>query len=172
MGLFGNLGSGNIGNDASLEAMLKYLAADQPGAVLDAMCAGPQTVKDRYGVPAIALRWLPPGERRAAAMRRQGLDTSGDDVYPDLAFGLAGAGDERTVGIGLMDYSGSNEDDRGRAGEIHSAYIEKMKSFTRWLVDNGRRVRLFVGDTNNADEGGGAGRDIGVRLIPRDRPRA
>jgi len=30
------------------------------------MCAGPQTVKDRYGVPAIALRWLPPGERRAA----------------------------------------------------------------------------------------------------------
>ena len=27
-----------------------------------------------------------------------------------------------------------------------------MKSFTRWLVDNGRRVRLFIGDTNNADE--------------------
>jgi polysaccharide pyruvyl transferase WcaK-like protein len=260
VGLFGKLGSGNIGNDASLEAMLKYLAADQPGAVLDAMCAGPQTVKDRYGVPAIALRWLPPGERRAAtgmvaaarksvgkavdtvriaswvrrhevvivpgmgvlettlplrpwqfpydmfvlcaagrlfgtkvalvsvgasvsserltrwlltaaarlafyrsyrdelsreAMRRQGLDTSGDPVYPDLAFGLAGpagAGDERTVGIGLMDYTGSNEDDRGRAAAIHSAYIEKMKSFTRWLVDNGRRVRLFVGDTNNADE--------------------
>jgi hypothetical protein len=49
-----------------MEAMLKYLAADQPGAVLDAICAGPQTVKDRYGVPAIALRWLPPGERRAA----------------------------------------------------------------------------------------------------------
>ena len=122
------------------------------------------------------------------ALRRQGLDTSGDHVYPDPAFGLAGptgAGDERTVGIGLMDYSGSNEDDRGRAGEIHSAYIEKMKSFTRWLVDNGRRVRLFVGDTNNADEtvveeiladlldtGGGAGRDIGVRLIPQGRPRA
>lgn len=56
VGLFGNLGSGNIRNDASLEAMLKYLAAAQPGAVLDAMCAGPQTVKDRYGVPAIALR--------------------------------------------------------------------------------------------------------------------
>ena len=66
VGLFGNLGSGNIGNDASLEAMLKYLAADQPGAVLDAMCAGPQTVKYRYGVPAITLRWLPPGKRRAA----------------------------------------------------------------------------------------------------------
>ena len=195
VGLFGNLGSGNIGNDASLEAMLKYLAADQPGAVLDAMCAGPQTVRERYGVPAIPLRWLPRGQRQAAsrivagvlksvgkavdtvriaswvsrhevvivpgmgvlettlplrpwqfpydmfvlcasgrifgtkvalvsvganvsgerltrwlfsaaarlacyrsyrdelsreAMRRQGLDTSGDHVYPDLAFGLAG----------------------------------------------------------------------------------
>ena len=88
-------------------------------------------------------------------MRRQGLDTSGDNVYPDLAFGLpappAGPGDERTVGIGLMDYCGTNED-HGRADEIHAAYVEKMKSFTRWLVDNGRRVRLFVGDTNNADE--------------------
>ena len=47
VGLFGNLGSGNIGNDASLEAMLKYLAAEQPGTELDAMCAGPVTVKDR-----------------------------------------------------------------------------------------------------------------------------
>jgi polysaccharide pyruvyl transferase WcaK-like protein len=46
VGLLDNLGSGNIGNDASLEAMLKYLAADQRGAVLDAVCAGPQTVKD------------------------------------------------------------------------------------------------------------------------------
>lgn len=36
--------------------MLKYLAAVQPGAVLGAVCAGPQTVKDRYVVPAIALR--------------------------------------------------------------------------------------------------------------------
>ncbi len=38
VGLFGYLGSGNIGNDASLEAMLKYLRADQPGAILDVMC--------------------------------------------------------------------------------------------------------------------------------------
>lgn len=27
---------------------------------------GPADGQDRYGVPAIALRWLPPGERRAA----------------------------------------------------------------------------------------------------------
>jgi len=259
VGLFGNLGSGNIGNDASLEAMLKYLSADQPGAILDAMCEGPETVKDRYGMSAIPLRWLPSSERQASgvavaarkslaraidtvriaswvrrhevvivpgmgvlettlrlrpwqfpydmfvlcasgrifrtkvalvsvganvaserltrwlfttagrlafyrsyrdalsrdAMRQQGLDTSRDHVYPDLAFGLtvpsAGPDDEQTVGIGLMDYYG-NYDDRDRADEIRDAYVEKMKSFTRWLVDNGRRVRLFIGDTNNADE--------------------
>ena len=259
VGLFGNLGSGNIGNDASLEAMLSYLSADQPGAVLDAMCSGPEIVKGCYGVPAIPLRWLPSGVRQASgaaatvrkslgraadtvriaswvrrheviivpgmgvleealhlrpwqlpydlfvlcasgrifrtkialvsvganvaterlsrwlftaagrlafyrsyrdalsrdAMTQQGLDTSGDHIYPDLAFGLAAptaeAGDEQTVGIGLMDYHGNN-DDRERADEIHAAYVEKMKSFTRWLVDNGRRVRLFIGDTNNSDE--------------------
>ena len=67
VGLFGYLGSGNIGNDASLEAMLKYLRADQPGAILDVMCTGPDTVKDRYGVPAVPMRWLPPDEAQASA---------------------------------------------------------------------------------------------------------
>ena len=55
VGLFGHLGSGNIGNDASLEAMLKYLSADQPGAILDAMCPGPRDGKGplrRPGHPA------------------------------------------------------------------------------------------------------------------------
>ena len=40
VGLFGNLGSGNIGNDASMEAVLAYLEADHPDAIIDAMCAG------------------------------------------------------------------------------------------------------------------------------------
>ncbi len=56
VGLFGNLGSGISATTPRMEAMLKCLAAAQPGAVLGAVCAGPQTVKDRYGVPAIALR--------------------------------------------------------------------------------------------------------------------
>lgn len=258
VGLFGLLGSGNIGNDASLEAMLKYLRADQPGAILDVMCTGPDTVKDRYGVPAVPMRWLPPAEAQASAkmvarkslakitdtiriaswvrrhevvivpgmgvlettlrvrpwqgpytmfvlcvsgrifrtkvalvsvgaevgsgrltrwlftaaarfafyrsyrdelsreaMAQQGLDTTRDRVYPDLAFGLPVPsfvpGAERIVGIGLMDYYG-NDDSHGEPDEVRASYVEKMKSFTRWLVDNGRRVRLFVGDTNNADE--------------------
>ena len=46
-----------------------------------------------------------------------------------------------------MAYYGTN-DDREQADEIHASYVEKMKCFTRWLVDNGRKVRLFVGDSS------------------------
>ena len=68
MGLFGHLGSGNIGNDASLEAMVQYLSTHQPGAILDAMCSAPETVKDRYRLQSTPLRWRPP--RRAPGLRR------------------------------------------------------------------------------------------------------
>ena len=257
VGLFGHLSSGNIGNDASLEAMLRYLRTSHPDAILDAMCSGPESMTSRYGVPAIPIRW---NERRAAgpaakalkiagkgidaariaawvrrhdvvivpgmgvlettlplrpwqfpydmlmlsasgavfrtkvalvsvganvsrerltrwlftsaarlawyrsyrdtlsrdALRQQGLDTTGDHVYPDLAFGLpvppGQPGDPRIVGIGVMDYHGTNDDDRGRAGQIHAAYVGKMKLFTRWLIDHDYRIRLFVGDTNHSDD--------------------
>ncbi len=58
IGLFGRLGSGNIGNDATLEAVLAYLKAERPDADLDSLCSGPQRVTDRYGVPAAQLGWL------------------------------------------------------------------------------------------------------------------
>jgi polysaccharide pyruvyl transferase WcaK-like protein len=86
------------------------------------------------------------------AMRRMGLDTSGDAVYPDLAFALptplgapAVAG---SVGVGVMSYHGGN-DDRQQADQIHAAYVEKMLSFVLWLVDNGRPVRLFATDVHD-----------------------
>ena len=44
-----------------------------------------------------------------------------------------------------MAYYGGN-DDRKQAAHIHSRYVETMTRFTRWLVDNGYRVRLFGGD--------------------------
>ncbi|MET7281237.1 polysaccharide pyruvyl transferase family protein [Kribbella sp. NPDC005582] len=58
IGLFGRLGSGNIGNDATLEAVLAYLKAERPDADLDSLCSGPQRVTERYGVPAAQLGWL------------------------------------------------------------------------------------------------------------------
>jgi polysaccharide pyruvyl transferase WcaK-like protein len=83
------------------------------------------------------------------AMRRAGLDTSGDGVYPDLAFGLPTPPDStigsRTVGVGVMAYYGGN-DDRKRADEVHASYTRKMTTFVRWLVDTDHEVRLFPGD--------------------------
>jgi polysaccharide pyruvyl transferase WcaK-like protein len=86
------------------------------------------------------------------AMRRMGLDTSEDAVYPDLAFALPIPHDVPAVtgmvGVGVMDYNGSN-DDRDQADQLHVSYVEKMKAFVLWLVDNGRSVRLFTTDVHD-----------------------
>lgn len=55
VGLFGLLGSGNLGNDGSLEALLGHLRAEHPDVVLSARVAGPERVSERYGVPATPL---------------------------------------------------------------------------------------------------------------------
>lgn len=253
VGLFGLLGSGNIGNDGSLEAVVAYLRTAHPDAVLDAMCAEPVEVTMRFGIPAVPLHWnrreyetassvpaivrkglgkvidafriaswarrhdvvIMPGmgafeatlplrpwgtpyslfllcafgkwfgtkvalvsvgadvvRKRATrrlfvaaarrvyflsyrdsysqeSMRRMGLPERGDQVYPDLVFSLSTPSEQvdstNTVGVGVLDYYGGN-DDRARADELHATYIENMKQFVRWLVDDGRNVRLVTGD--------------------------
>jgi polysaccharide pyruvyl transferase WcaK-like protein len=257
VGLFGLLGSGNIGNDGSLEVVLSYLRTDHPDIVLDAMCAGPEQMESRYGVPATPLqwhykfkrasgvtalalkalekgidpfrtaswvrrhdvvivpgagaleatlpirpwglpyslllmcasgrlfgakvafvsvganamnkrltRWLSNAAARLAfyrsyrdvlsqdAMRQRGLDAGKDPVFPDLVFALPppphDAGDQRTVGVGVMAYYGSN-DDRADADAIHAHYMDTMKRFVRWLADSGHRIRLFAGDNRHDD---------------------
>ena len=72
VGLFGLLGSGNIGNDASLDAVLGYLRSYHPDAVLDAMCMGAEQVRARYGIDAIPLLWYQRYEQRASGSRRPG----------------------------------------------------------------------------------------------------
>ena len=254
VGLFGLLGSGNIGNDASMDVMLRYLRAYHPDAIVDAMCRGPEEIRAKCGIDAVPLLWSQKYEGRLSgvnakavkllgkgvdafhtaswvrrhdavivpgmgaleaslplrpwqtpyamfllcvsgrltgtkvamvsvganainqrmtrwlfnlaarnafyrsyrdaqscdAMRQRGLDTSRDHVYPDLVFGLPAPpynpGDPQIVGLGVMAYYGTN-DDRQHADEIHAAYVAKMQRFTRWLIDNGRKVRLLVGDS-------------------------
>ncbi|MQA59928.1 MAG: hypothetical protein GEU86_00200 [Actinophytocola sp.] len=57
VGLFGLLGSGNLGNDGSLDAVVAYLAEQYPDARLGFLCMGPEQVMQRYGVPAAPLLW-------------------------------------------------------------------------------------------------------------------
>jgi polysaccharide pyruvyl transferase WcaK-like protein len=259
VGVFGLLGSGNLGNDGSLEAVLGYLRAEHPDAVVDALCGGPEVVTARYGIPATRLHWYR-GEYRTAtragavaakalgklvdvfrtaawvlrhdvvivpgmgvleatlplrpwgfpyalfllcatgrllgtrvalvsvgaaeirgratralvrwsarlatyrsyrdagsrdAMRAMGVDTSRDDVYPDLTFALPTPGtgapsiSPGTVCVGVMDFHGGN-DDRARATEIHRRYLAGTIRFVRALAEEGRPVRLLTGDECDA----------------------
>ncbi len=244
-----------------MEAVLRYLRIRHPSAVIDAMCSGPETLAQDYGIDAVqmfffdrhgkrltgplasvlrlpsrildvfriaawvrrhdvvivpgagvleaslplrpwntpyglfllsasgklfgtkvalvsvgadlidkrATRWLSNWAARLAfyrsyrdtasreAMRRRGIEAE-DSVFPDLAFSLPlpvghrnGAGDWSTIGVGVMAYGGSN-DDRDRTREIHTSYLDSIKEIVCWLIDNGRRVRLFIGDTDGSDE--------------------
>ncbi|GLX21704.1 polysaccharide pyruvyl transferase family protein [Streptomyces lavendulae] len=263
VGVFGLLGSGNLGNDGSLEAVLGYLRGSHPEAAVDALCGGPEVVSARYGIPATRLHWYrgeyrtasragavagkglgklvdvfrtaawvrrhdvvivpgmgvleatlplrpwgfpysllllcasgrllgtpvalvgvgaaPIGDRATRAvvrwsarlaayrsyrdglsrdaMREMGVDTSRDEVYPDLAFALptppAGTPAEApgdapgVVCVGVMDFHGGN-DDRARAEEIHRRYLDGTTRFVRALVAEGRAVRLLTGDACDA----------------------
>ncbi|MEV0117395.1 polysaccharide pyruvyl transferase family protein [Streptomyces sp. NPDC050844] len=260
VGVFGLLGSGNLGNDGSLEAVLGYLRAEHPDASVDALCGGPEAVTSRYGIPATRLHWyrgeyrtasragaiagkglgkfvdavrtaawvrrhdvvIVPGMgvleatlplrpwgfpyalfllcasgrllrtrvalvgvgaapignrptralvRRSArlaayrsyrdaqsrdAMREMGVDTTRDEVYPDLAFALPTVPASAPLGppggpvcVGVMDFHGGN-DDRARAEEIHRSYLDGTTRFVRTLVEEGRPVRLLTGDACDA----------------------
>jgi polysaccharide pyruvyl transferase WcaK-like protein len=89
------------------------------------------------------------------AMEQRGIDTERDPVYPDLAFALKAPphdpGEPDVVAVGVMDYRGT-ADDRRRADEIYDCYVDAMRELVLWLVDNGRKVRLIVGDTNGSDD--------------------
>ena len=80
VGMFGNLGSGNIGNDASMEAVLRYLRTDHPDAIVDAMCGGPSRVRDRYGLPAIPLFWYQKYEQQASGVTSIALKMLGKGI--------------------------------------------------------------------------------------------
>ena len=68
MGLFGLLGSGNSGNDASLETVLTYLREAHPEAVVDAMCGGPERVRARSGIGTVPIFWFSRFEQRTSGM--------------------------------------------------------------------------------------------------------
>ncbi len=65
VGLFGVIGSDNLGNEGSLDAVLAWLKRDHPDAIVDFMCIGPEKVKARYGTPAIPLNWYQKHEHAA-----------------------------------------------------------------------------------------------------------
>lgn len=83
-----------------------------------------------------------------------GIDTSHDQVFPDLVFALAPQdappqklhpkSEHRTVGLGVMDYRGWSSGQRdGEA--LRDTYFDRLSEFAVWLVNNGYRVQLLAG---------------------------
>jgi polysaccharide pyruvyl transferase WcaK-like protein/O-antigen/teichoic acid export membrane protein len=80
VGLFGLLGSGNTGNDVSMESVLDYLRREHPDAIVDAMCGGPEVLEAKYGIPAIPVLWYDRHQRDATGMAAIGLKTLGKAI--------------------------------------------------------------------------------------------
>ena len=88
-----------------------------------------------------------------------GFNVTIDQIYPDLAFSLpeqlVGAPYSpsdlpRTIGLGVIGYYGWKHDEHAGAA-VFQAYVDKLKRFLKWLLDQGYDVRLLVGD-HPADE--------------------
>ena len=80
VGLFGLLGSANIGNEAQLETVLAYLRADHPDAVVDAMSSGPENVTAKYGIDAVPMLWFEKYEQRTSGVLATGLKVLGKGI--------------------------------------------------------------------------------------------
>jgi polysaccharide pyruvyl transferase WcaK-like protein len=80
VGLFGLLGSGNSGNDASMETVLAYLREAHPDAVVDALCGGPEVVRSSYGIDAAPVFWYQRFEERATGAPAAFLKVIGKGV--------------------------------------------------------------------------------------------
>jgi polysaccharide pyruvyl transferase WcaK-like protein len=52
IGIFGDFGGGNLGNEGSLEAMIDFLRQVRPDAELICLCHNPAAVAGRYGIAA------------------------------------------------------------------------------------------------------------------------
>src|SRR5258708_23425627 len=80
IGLFGLLGSGNIGNDASMEAVVAFLRANYPDAVVEAMCGGPDRVSAEYAVPAVHYMWYQRFGGRVSGLQALALRSLGKGI--------------------------------------------------------------------------------------------
>jgi len=54
--LFGNFGGGNLGNEATLQAMVYNLRRHMPNAEISCICPGPENTASQYNISAVPIR--------------------------------------------------------------------------------------------------------------------
>ena len=57
--LFGHFGSGNLGNEGSLEAMLSFLRDARPDADISCICVDPEETRRAHGLDTLHVNWRP-----------------------------------------------------------------------------------------------------------------
>ncbi|MGH3432897.1 MAG: polysaccharide pyruvyl transferase family protein [Thermocrispum sp.] len=82
IGLFGILCSGNLGNDGSLDAVVRHLREHHPDAGLAFFCMGPQEAIARYQAPARHLQWYEAHAGSATGARAAALKVLGKLLDP------------------------------------------------------------------------------------------
>ncbi|HEX2805577.1 MAG TPA: polysaccharide pyruvyl transferase family protein [Kineosporiaceae bacterium] len=101
--LYGFLGNGNFGNDASFETVLSWLQAEQPDVEVRCITIAPDVMEARYGVVSLPLSWYQarPGTGRLVATAGKILGRVVD--VPRSLF-LAGSADAVIVpGMGVFE---------------------------------------------------------------------
>ncbi len=91
-------------------------------------------------------------------MARQGIDTSHDPIFPDIAFKLPAPlappeprpDTSMCIGLGVMTYRGWRA--KGQHSEdIYQRYLETLADFAEWIVLGGHRLRLLIGDESDRE---------------------
>lgn len=70
IGLLGQFGSGNAGNDGSLAAMIAFLRRTRPDAELTCICTNPATIAREHGIRAVGISPRSPAEGFGAVLNR------------------------------------------------------------------------------------------------------
>lgn len=86
IGIHGRLGSGNLGNDGTLEALLGHLGSTHADAPVDLLCSGPEVVTARHGLTARQMHRI--HSPRARSGWRAGLPARAVRVGWGLAWDL------------------------------------------------------------------------------------
>lgn len=66
--------------------MLRYLRADHPDAILDAMCTGPERLNGYYGIDAIPLAWYQKYQHNLLPKGRIGAGSGCVGVWVKILF--------------------------------------------------------------------------------------
>src|SRR5580704_12376759 len=71
--LFGAFGSGNLGNECTLQSLLYHIRQSVPRAEVSCICTGPEKTEETYKIPASLIKEvpLPPIENRTLRSLRK-----------------------------------------------------------------------------------------------------